>query len=498
MITGVRVFFYLEDRERTLDSPTDKIMMSLTAFADELEREKARQRTYDAMQRKARAGHVTGGSVFGYRNVNVLDHVGRRDHVRREIEGDQAVVVREIFEAYAAGAGVRTIAKRLNDEQRPCPRAQRGRPSGWAPSSVWEVLHRPIYRGEIVWNQTKKRNQWGAKATSTRAEGDWIRVPAPDLRIVPEPLWQAVQERAAGARKSYLSATAGQSWGRRPNAAESPYLLTGFTKCEHCGASMVVRSRSHGAKRSFWYACSAFHHRGRSVCANSLEVRIERADDAILDDVEQFVIHPKVVGRAIELALEELRPSSGRVDQQRESLEREVAAVRIEIANLTRALAAGGDMPSLIAALQSAERRRQSTEATIAALGQTQAFTTRHAKNLEAQVLEKVAAWRSTLRQEPSEARQVLRTLIQERIALEATERDSERFYRYRGTFTIGGLFEGAIDCPQMLASPTGFDTFRSFRSRACFAPHDDRVEFQFSGAGWPSVCQVLRTWPPR
>ena len=41
---GVRVFFYLEDRERTLDSPTDKLMLSLTAYADELEREKARQR----------------------------------------------------------------------------------------------------------------------------------------------------------------------------------------------------------------------------------------------------------------------------------------------------------------------------------------------------------------------------------------------------------------------------------------------------------------------
>jgi DNA invertase Pin-like site-specific DNA recombinase len=68
---GVRVFFYLEDRERTLDSPTDKIMLSLTAFADELEREKARQRTYDAMLRKAKAGHVTGGRVFGYDNVEV-------------------------------------------------------------------------------------------------------------------------------------------------------------------------------------------------------------------------------------------------------------------------------------------------------------------------------------------------------------------------------------------------------------------------------------------
>jgi DNA invertase Pin-like site-specific DNA recombinase len=68
---GVRVFFYLEDRECTLDSPTDKIMLSLTTFADELEREKARQRTYEAMQRKARAKHVTGGRVFGYDNVEI-------------------------------------------------------------------------------------------------------------------------------------------------------------------------------------------------------------------------------------------------------------------------------------------------------------------------------------------------------------------------------------------------------------------------------------------
>jgi site-specific DNA recombinase len=65
---GVRVFFYLEDRERTFDSPTDKLLMSVTAFADELERQKAGLRVYDAMSRKARARHVTGGRVFGYDN----------------------------------------------------------------------------------------------------------------------------------------------------------------------------------------------------------------------------------------------------------------------------------------------------------------------------------------------------------------------------------------------------------------------------------------------
>src|SRR5580765_6573755 len=97
---NVRAFFYLEDRARTLDSPTDKIMLSLTAFADELEREKARQRTYDAMLQKARAGHVTGGRVFGYDNERIDG-----SHVRRVINEAEAAVVRRIFDLCAKGHG---------------------------------------------------------------------------------------------------------------------------------------------------------------------------------------------------------------------------------------------------------------------------------------------------------------------------------------------------------------------------------------------------------
>src|SRR5258705_3210543 len=57
---GVRLFFYQEDRERSLETPMDKGMLSLATFAAETERDKARQRTYDAMARKAQARHVTG------------------------------------------------------------------------------------------------------------------------------------------------------------------------------------------------------------------------------------------------------------------------------------------------------------------------------------------------------------------------------------------------------------------------------------------------------
>ena len=93
---GVRVWLYMEDRERTLDSPTDKIMLSLTTFADELEREKARQRTYDAMLRKAKAGHVTGGACYGYRNIEISDASGNRSHVERQINETEAAVIRQI------------------------------------------------------------------------------------------------------------------------------------------------------------------------------------------------------------------------------------------------------------------------------------------------------------------------------------------------------------------------------------------------------------------
>jgi DNA invertase Pin-like site-specific DNA recombinase len=131
---GVRVFFYLEDRERTLDSPTDKIMLSLTAFADELEREKARQRTRDAMVRKAKAGHVTGGACFGYRNVEIVGPDGKRSHVDRQIDPTEAEVMRRIFRLSAEGYGLKTIAKRLNADDVPSPRAQRGRSQTWAPT----------------------------------------------------------------------------------------------------------------------------------------------------------------------------------------------------------------------------------------------------------------------------------------------------------------------------------------------------------------------------
>ena len=150
--------------------------------------------------------------MFGYRNRDVCGVDGRRSHVERAIDDTQAAVVRRIFALCAKGYGKVAIAKRLNAEAAPAPRAQQGSPHAWAPSSVRAVLYRELYRGEIVWNRTKKRDSWGVKRQRPRAESEWLRVPVPELRIVDESLWDAAHARLAATRQTYLRTQGGRLW----------------------------------------------------------------------------------------------------------------------------------------------------------------------------------------------------------------------------------------------------------------------------------------------
>jgi hypothetical protein len=88
---GVEVFEYVHGRSLTPKNWMDKVMSAVQAGADEAHGEQTAERMHEAHSRLARKGYVTGGRLFGYRNVDVFsgeDQHGRplRSHVERAVE----------------------------------------------------------------------------------------------------------------------------------------------------------------------------------------------------------------------------------------------------------------------------------------------------------------------------------------------------------------------------------------------------------------------------
>jgi site-specific DNA recombinase len=229
---------------------------------------------HDALSRKAKAGHVGGGRVFGYTNVNVflpgvVDKDGRpkRSHVERKVNEQEAAVIRRMFTLCAEGKGLRTIAHILNAERAVSPRPQHDRPATWAPSSVRNCLLNERYLGRVVWNRAKKRDTWGTVRPSKRPASDYIATQDEALRIVPDALWKAAHDRLQATRETFLRAPDGTLQGKPCNGAESKYLVAEMARCGTCGASMIVRSRSHGKRRAHLLVCGGYHQRGRRRAA---------------------------------------------------------------------------------------------------------------------------------------------------------------------------------------------------------------------------------------
>ena len=210
---GVEVWFYQDGQRFTYGTLADNVVGFVRAEMNAEFRRQIAKWTREAMERKARAGHVTGGRVFGYDNVRVDGHTERR------INEGEAAVIKRIYEQYAAGRGLPTIAHALNSDAAPCPRAQQGRRHGWCASSVRAILRRPLYRGEIVWGRARKRDTVGQVAPTRQPSGGWLRRAAPELRVYP-PSWRPSLTRGSTASAPVRSActTVSCAGGRRAKA----------------------------------------------------------------------------------------------------------------------------------------------------------------------------------------------------------------------------------------------------------------------------------------
>ena len=448
---GVRIFFYMEDRERTLDSPIDKVMLSLTAFADELEREKASQRTHDAMVRKAEAGHVTGGRVFGYDNERT-----KAGPVRRVINQREADVVRDIYRRYVEGHGMRTIARQLNAEVAPCPKPYQGRPAGWAPSSTREILYRPLYRGEVVWNKTRKRNSWGQVEQRDRPESDWLRRSAPELRIVPKDLERAVERRLDQNKRTYIRTNGGRLWGRPSGSGESKYLLVGLATCGTCGGGISVRSRDRRKKRAYFYVCTAYHTRGRCVCANGYDLPMTATNNTVLETIAKKFLTPEVLESAISRAVEQLENRPAEHDET-DVVRAELTQVEAEIQRLAEAVASGANIPAMVETIKDRERRRKALSGRLAALeAARQRGPGGNRDAMLADLRARLDDWQGLFGRHVGQTRQLLRKLLVGRLTITPDVSESGRIARITGAGTLEPLLRGVA--PKLVVGPPGFE----------------------------------------
>jgi site-specific DNA recombinase len=443
IVAGVRVFLYLDDRERTLDSPIEKAMLALQTMSDEMEREKARSRLSDAMIRKARQGYVTGGRCFGYDNVEVVGPDGRRSHVERVPNAAEAPVVGRIFELCASGKGVKAIAKLLNAEGVLSPRPATGRPRTWSPASVRSLLYRRAYLGEVIYGMTRRRNRWGQAEYQRRPSSEWQTTIAPKRRIVSDKLWAAAHRRLDSAARTYLRGTGGQLWGRPATGIESRYLLSGLTRCGVCGGSMIAHCSSRGgdARRWRYYTCSSYSNRGPSVCPNRLPLPMDGADLAVLDQLATHVLDAEVVEGAIQDALAELRAPAATAEATRATLESDLKRVEQEQQRYAEAIASAGDVAVLVQALQVRERRRVDLRDALAALDGQRRASSFDVKRIERDLRRRLDDWRGLLRRQTPVARQILTKLIDGRLTF--TPDPEQGLYRFEGAATLGTLLRG-------------------------------------------------------
>jgi DNA invertase Pin-like site-specific DNA recombinase len=441
---GIAVWFYQDATRFEYGTFAANITGFVRAEMNAEYRRQITRWTTEAMVRKATAGHVCGGKVFGYDNVRVNGHVERR------INESQAAVIRRIFDMSASGSGYTRIAKQLNAEGVPVPRPPQGRPAGWGPSSVYDVLNRPLYRGHMIWNKTKTRDAEGKTAVTKRPESDWLRFDRPELRIVSEDLWAAAHNRLRPNGNQLPTAHGLRAFRRRD--IESKYLLSGFARCATCGGSLSVMNRSHGGKRrAFYYGCLAHWTRGKTVCENTLILPIARVEAAVLAELQQS-LRPAVVRALIAAVFDALRPQT--VTANVKVLQGKLRDLDRKIARLTAAIESGAALAPIVAQLHSRQTEREELLASIAAADAVQQLEVDRTV-VEQKMLERVDSWRERLASAstPADRRAVLRAGLDGPIRFKA----EGRRYRFSGRTLAGRLLEGLVGLPAFLASPRGY-----------------------------------------
>src|SRR5262245_28882070 len=217
-------------------------------------------------RRRIMSGFSAGGLSYGYKVVRELDDEGNFIRGKRSVNDEEAAVVRRIFTEYASGKSPRRIAAELNADRIPSPRGRqwnastinghRGRRNG--------ILQNELYSGQLVHNRVRmlRDPETGKRISRINPETEWVRVEAPELRIISNELWNEAQRM----RRRHRDQPAQNC--RRPKR-----LLSGLLRCGQCGGAFTI-------VRPGKYGCAT--HREKGTCTNASQISVNQLENRVL------------------------------------------------------------------------------------------------------------------------------------------------------------------------------------------------------------------------
>jgi len=348
---------------------------------------------------RVEAGKIPGGNSYGFRIVRRILDGGSVSTGERELDPEQAEIVRRIFREYADGMVPRRIAALLNAEGIPGPR---GGP--WNASTINGsrqrrngILNNDLYIGRIIYNRQRfvKDPDTGKRISRPNPEHEWIKKDVPHLRVIDDETWKAVQ--AIKARYSSRKGNKRQTKKR---------LLTGLVKCGCCGGSMTIVNRE-------CYYCSAKRERG--TCDSAVGIKAAELEDRVLTGLKDILLCNE---NMLETFVEEFKAELGRLRKNRGSLERqtqkELNKVNAAIKRCLNFIMGGDGDPGIVRdELRNLEARKRKLERSLELVHEEQ--TIEFHPNMAELYRKKVTELQSLLTDEDprQEAIDIIRSMIQ-------------------------------------------------------------------------------------
>jgi site-specific DNA recombinase len=228
-------------------------------------------------------GYVGAGRTYGYDLVpdEILGSKGL--HGRPKVAGvnlvvnsAQAVVIERMFKMRAAGISQLQIAQTFNREGIPSSLSDSTKTRRvWRVGTITRHLNNEKYVGVYVYNKRKQiRNpKTGRKELIPRPINEWVIEYWPEIRIVSNDLWVAVQKELTNASGKLVGRRKG---GLNRTEASRGYIFSGHLECSSCSGKINI---VHGGKYAV-YGCH--RHRFEGTCTNGLAISRRSLESQLL------------------------------------------------------------------------------------------------------------------------------------------------------------------------------------------------------------------------